>query len=126
MKGQTVLIIGGIVISGMISYEIYKHFSKFTDKECKKKLRPKNNSLRSVVHNSSELESPGTHTSSCTKVYEAREAVVHSVRERHGKAAKAMEESLNTIFNDSEDGAVVTENDQALEETSNDLNNLLK
>lgn len=124
MKGQSFLIIGGIVVVGVVAYEAYKHFCRPTSDECKKRTVKKDDLY--TAHNDSEMSSAEVHTSSDTDVYETRESVVHSVRERHCEAAKAMEESLNTIFSDSENPEIVTENSQTLEETSSDLDDLLE
>ena len=71
------------------------------------------------------LTTEETNTTVATDVYKTREAVVHSVRERHSEAAKTMDKSLNTIFNDFENDIVI-ENNYAFGEISGDLDDLLK
>lgn len=124
MKGSTFLIIGGIVVAGVVAYEVYKHFYKPTNKKCEKE--PVVKDVFRTAHDASESAFSETQTASADDLYKTRETVVHSVRERHSEAAKAMEESLNTIFSASENDEIVTENSRALGETSNDLGDLLK
>lgn len=121
MKGRTFLIIGGIVITGVVAYEVYKHFCKPTNEECEKEPLAKDDFC--ATHDAAESVA---HRASATDVYEARETVGHAVRERHSEAAKAMEESLNTIFMDSDNNETVTENSESLEKTSSELGDLLK
>lgn len=124
MKGSTFLIIGGIVVVGAVAYEVYKHFCKPTNEECKKEPVVKDDFH--TAHNAFESDFFDTHTASAADVYETRETIVQSVRERHSEAAKAMEESLITIFSDSENDEIVTENSENLRETSSKLGDLLK
>lgn len=124
MKERIFLIIAGIVVTGVVAYKICRHFCKTTCEDCKKKSTSnENDSVHNAPHISTSEE---TQTPTVTDVYKTRDAVVHSVRERHGEAAKAMEQSLNTIFNDSENDDIVTENSQTLRETRSDLDDLLK
>lgn len=122
MKGRTFFIIGGILVAGMIAYEIYKHFSKPMGKIYREKLFPSNDTF--AANDVPKSETGETHLSTADEVYETKATVVHSVRERHGEAARAMEESLNTIFKETDDG-VVTENGELLETTSKELDDLL-
>ena len=124
MEGRTFLIIGGIIVAVLVAYEVYKHFCKPTNKECEKEPVVKDDFR--TAHDASVSASSETHSASAADVYETRETVVHSVRERHSEAAKAMEESLNTIFSDSENDEILTENSQTLGKTSSDLGDLLK
>lgn len=122
MRTHTLLVITGIVIAGAVAYTTYRHFYKTKNEDRKKGSAPNGG-----INNAPDAPiSEKVHTSPTTDVYETREAVAHSVRERHSAAAKAMEESLNTIFNDSKNDDIVTENSQILTETSSDLDDLLK
>ena len=118
MKGSKFLIIGGIVVAGVVAYELYKHYHSEKD-TCR--ATPKDEDYISpmqkdslVVHSSEE------------PVSETKETVVASVRERHYEAARVMEESLNTIFKENNEEDIVSENSDALNQTNNDLNDLLK
>lgn len=124
MKGSTFLIIGGIIVAGAVVYEVYKNFQKQTKEEHKNESVVKDDFH--IAHDTPKSAFSETHTASATNAYETRESVAQSVRERHREAAKAMKESLNTIFSDAEHDEIGTENSQTLEETSNDLSDLLK
>ena len=116
MKGNKLLIIvGGLALVGVIAYEIYKHLHDVNDDYKMDKSFTEDDSPASEVN-------AGT----VAGVFEAKEAAAGSVKERHFEAAKVMEESLNTIFKESAPENIVTENDEALRKTSDDLDNLLK
>lgn len=123
MKGDKLLIIaGGLVAAGVIAYEIYKHLHDVDDGY---------NSDKSIAEDdscTSQNAAPASeaHAGTVADIYEAKEAAVDSIIERHSEAAKAMEESLNTIFKDNDPENIVTENDESLRKTSDDLNDLLK
>ena len=122
MKKRTFLVAAVIVITGVVAYKVCRYLYKTTSKECNKK-----STSNDSVHNAPDVStSEETYTSTATDACETREAVVHSVRERHTEAAKAMEQSLNTVFNDSKNDDIVTENSQTLGEISSDLDDLLK
>ena len=122
MKKCIFLIIAGIVAVGVAAYKVCRPFCKTVSEDCQKEPISNDN-----IHNVSDVsKSEEPHTPTVTDVYEARKAVVHSVRERHSEGAKAMEKSLNTIFNDSKNDNIVTENSQALGKISSDLDDLLK
>jgi hypothetical protein len=124
MKGRTFFIIGGILVAGVIAYEIYKHFSKPMGKIYSEKRFPSDDT--SAANDVPKSEAAGNHSSTADEVYKtkATATVVHSVRGRHVEAARAMEESLNTIFKETDDG-VATENSELLETTSKELDDLL-
>lgn len=122
MKGRAFFIIGGIVVAGVIAYEIYKHFSKPMDRGYGKKPSPSEDS--SAANDVPESESLKARSTTADEVYKAKAAIVHSVRERHGEAARVMEESLNTIFKETND-EVITENSELLGNTSKELDDLL-
>lgn len=122
MKGFKYLIVGGIIVAGVVAYEIYKHFHVSDDNNGVNEKSEKDDSF--VVKDNNIISEP--YASSGEKVYEEREAVVSSVKERHSEAAKAMEDSLNTIFREIGNEDIVTENSDALNKTSGDLEDLLK
>ena len=123
MKKRTFLVAAVIVITGVVAYKVCRYLYKTTSKECNKKSTSNDDS----VHNAADVAtSEEIYTSTDTDVYGTREAVVHSIRKRHSEAAKAMEQSLNIVFNDSENDDIVTENSQIFGETSSDLDDLLK
>mgnify|MGYP003255919712 CR=1 FL=1 len=123
MKGNKLLIIvGGFVVVGVIAYEIYKHLYNVNDDY---------NMDKSFTEDDSCIpqdDSPASEVNAGTVagIFEAKEAAAGSVKERHFEAAKAMEESLNTIFKGNAPENIVTENDEALRKTSDDLDDLLK
>lgn len=121
MKGSKILIIGGIVVAGVVAYELYKHYHSAKDTY---NTNPKDEDYTSPV----QKDSPMVHSSeeSASDVFETKETVVASVKERHYEAAKVMEESLNAIFKDDDEEVIISENSDALNQTSNDLNDLLK
>ena len=55
-----------------------------------------------------------------------KETVVAVIQERHREAAETMEDSLHTIFNDSDSDDVVSENSEALERIGTGLDDILK
>jgi hypothetical protein len=122
MKKRIFLIMAGIVAASVGAYRVCRRLGKTMSKECNKK-----STSNDSVHNTQDVStSEETYTSTAADVCETREVVVHSVRERHSEAAKAMEQSLNTVFNDSINDDIVTENSQTLGKTSGDLDDLLK
>lgn len=122
MKGFKFLIVGGIIAAGVVAYEIYKHFHISDDNNGVNEKSEKDDSF--AVKDDNIIPEP--YASSGEKVYEEREAVVSSVKERHYEAAKAMEDSLNTIFRETGNEDIVTENSDALNKTGGDLEDLLK
>ena len=122
MKKRTFLVAAVIVITGVVAYKVCRYLYKTTSKECNKK-----STSNDSVHNAPDVAtSEEIYTSTDTDVYGTREAVVHSIRKRHSEAAKAMEQSLNIVFNDSENDDIVTENSQTYGETSSNHDDLLK
>ena len=121
MKGSKFLIIGGIFVAGVVAYELYKHYHSEKD-TCR--ATPKDEDYISPM----QQDSPVVHSSEepVSDVFETKETVVASVRERHYEAAQVMEESLNTIFKENNEEDIVSENSDALNQTNNDLNDLLK
>lgn len=120
MKGSKILIIGGIVVAGVVAYELYKHYQSVKD-TCDTPL--KDEDYASPVQN----DIPMVHSSEepTSDAFETKETVVSSVKDRHCEAARVMEESLNTIFNNDEE-VIISENSKTLNQTNNDLNDLLK
>lgn len=121
MKGSKILFIGGLVVVGVVAYELYKHYHSAKDTF---NTSPKDEDYASPMQKDSSMvysfEEPDSDT------FETKEAVVASVKERHYEAARVMEESLNTIFKENSEEEIVSENSDALNQTSNDLNDLLK
>lgn len=76
-----------------------------------------------------EQPSPSSEadTSTIEKEYEdTKNHVTNSVKNRHEAAAKTIEESLNTIFKESDDGTAETDNSEIMNKTNNKLDDLLK
>lgn len=122
MRTHTLLVITGIVITGVAAYTTYRHFCKTKNEDCKKESAPNGG-----INNAPDAPiSEEVHSTTTTDVYETREAVAHSVRGRHRDATYAMEQSLNTIFNNSENDNTETENSQVLRKTSSEFDDLLK
>lgn len=123
MKGNKFLIIvGGLIVTVAIAYEIYKHLHDADDGQKTGKSFTEDD-LYTPPDASPASEA---HAGTVTDVYEAKDTAVASVKERHFEAAKAMEESLNTIFKENDPENIVTENDETLRKTSDDLDDLLK
>lgn len=95
MKGSKFLIIGGIFAAGLIVYEIYKHCYSKKD-NCRGNIPNRKDNAVPNQNNNPPAESSVMPASD---IYETKEAVANSIKERHYEAAKAIEESLNTIFN---------------------------
>lgn len=118
MKGSKFFIIGSLVVVGVIVYKMCKHFYSIKDS---RKVN-----IHNYKDNSCSKKDMSSPTVSSTDIYDTKEEVVGSVKERHFEAAKAVEESLSTIFNEIEEKTIVTENSESLDKASNDLNDLLK
>lgn len=76
-----------------------------------------------------EQPSPSSEadTSTVEEEYDVTKShVTNSVKERHEAAAKTIEESLNTIFKESDDGTAETDNSEIMNKTNNKLDDLLK
>ena len=121
MKGSKILIIGGIVVAGVVAYELYKYYRSVKD-ICD--TNPKDEDYASPIQTDSPIVDSSEETAS--DAFETKETVVASVKERHYEAARVMKESLNTIFKENNEEVIVSENSDALNQTSNDLNDLLK
>ena len=121
MKGSKILIVGGFIVAGVIAYEIYKNYHSSKDSYevnasstgC---TTPKQNNDLPVA----------TSATPASDINEVKDTVISSIKERHYEAAKAMEESLNTIFKEDDKEAIVSENSDTLNQTSSNLNDLLK
>lgn len=121
MKGRIFLVLGGLAVAGYVAYEVYKHLQKTKTDEYGSDIKSDED-----VSIGSETSSDGdTASASTSDVYETRAEVVHTVKERHNEAAMAMKESLNTIFKESDED-VITENSEALNKMSSELDDLLK
>lgn len=121
MKGSIFLIIGGLVVAGVVAYELCKHYHSIKD-ICE--ANPKDEDTTSPIRkDSSEVHYSEVPASD---IFETKETIVASVKERHCEAAKVMEESLNTIFKENDEEVIGSENSDALNQTSSDLNDLLK
>lgn len=121
MKGRIFLVLGGLAVAGFVAYEVYKHLQS-----------DKTNEYGSSIENDGTVKKDGespcdedTTSASASDIYETRATVVHTVKERHSEAVMAMKESLNTIFNESDED-VITENSETLDKTSSELDDLLK
>lgn len=122
MKGHIFLIIAGIVVTSLAAYEVCKSFCKTTSKDCKK-----DSTYNDCIQNAPNVsKTEEIYTKAATDGYKTKEVAIRSMRKRHIAAAKAMEESLNIIFNDSKNNDIVTENSPILGETRNDLDDILK
>ena len=122
MKTHTFYVIAGIIITGVVAYSACRHFCKAQNEDCKK-----DSASSGGINNAPDVPaSEEVHAPTTTDIYGTREAIAYSVRGRHREAANAMEQSLNTIFNDSENDDIETENSQVLRETSSGLDDLLK
>jgi len=118
MKGSKYLFIGGLVVAGIIVCELCKHFQN------EKNTYEEN--ISKTKDNFCSAEDTTPHTASTADVNEIKRSIADSVKERHYEAAKTIEYSLNTIFNENEAENIETENSEILEQTSNDLDDLLK
>ena len=96
MKCRTLLIAGGIIVAGVVAYEIYRHRNNHN--EFVKRSNPEN----SMSLTSKKISADKTPKDTTTDIGVVREAVASSLRDRHREAAKVMQESLNTIFVNSE------------------------
>lgn len=121
MKGSKILIIGGLVVAGVIVYEIYKHYH--SSKDSYQVSTPDADNTVPKQNNTLPVDSSAKPASD---IYETKGTVVTSVKERHYEAARVMEESLNTIFRENDEETIVSENIDTLSKTSSDLNGLLK
>lgn len=121
MKYSKFLIIGGLVVAGLAAYEIYKHCYSKKD-NCRGNIPNRENNVIPEQNNNTYAESSAIPASD---ICESKEAVIDFVKARHCEAAKAAEESLNTIFKENE-GHVETENSEVLEKAGKDLDDLLK
>lgn len=119
MKGRTFLIMGGVVVVSAVAYAVYKHIQNNNNEECV------NSTVDNDIFENASNVSVEIHSTSTVDVYETREAVVHSVKERHSEAAAAMAESLNTVFNEANNDEIVIENSEALNEIGSELDDLL-
>lgn len=121
MKCRILLIAGGIIVAGVVAYEVYRHRNNHNN-EFVTRSNPEN----SMSLTSKKIPADKTPKDTTTDIGVVREAVASSLRDRHREAAKVMQESLNTIFANSEGENIVTENDEALAQTESDLCDLLK
>lgn len=121
MNGSKILMIGGIVVTGVVIHKLYKRYQSAKDTDT---TPTKDKEYTSPV----QKDTPMDHSFAepVSDVLETKETVVSSVKERHHEAAESMEESLNTIFKENDEEATISENSETLEETSNALNDLLK
>jgi len=121
MKGGKILIIGGLVVAGVIAYEIYKHYHSSKDS-----YEVSTSDVDSATPRQNDNPPVDSSTKPASDIYETKDTVVTSVKERHYEAARVMEESLNTIFRENDEETIVSENSDTLSKTSSDLNDLLK
>ena len=115
MKGNRILIVGGLVVAGVIAYELYKHYKSL-----------KGSYEVSTQDADNDIPPVDSSAKPASDIYETKDTVVGSVKERHYEAARVMEESLNTIFKENDEDTIVSENSDTLCKTSGDLNDLLK
>ena len=122
MKGRKFLIVGGLVVAGVVAYEVCKHFCRIKDNRQETKPHAEGDFY------SEKCDAPPVDPDAAPaiNIYETKATVADSVKERHYEVAKVMEESLNVIFRENEKETIVTENSDTLSKTSNDLNELLK
>ena len=112
------MIVGGIIVVSVVAYGVYKHRSN-----CRNEFENKSGQHPTPDNFAFDEVSKA----SATDVLGARETtVVSSLKERHSEAAKVMQESLNTIFFESEDETIVTDNTNVLEKMGSDLADLLE
>ena len=121
MKSSKILIVVGLVVAGVIAYEFYKHYRSLKDTH-EADTQDEDNIL-SKRNTDLPVDSA---TKPASDIYETKNAVVASVKERHYEAAKVTEESLNTIFKEKDEEHIVSENSDTLNQTRGALDELLK
>lgn len=115
MKGPTLLVIGSLVFVGVVAYTVHK----------RKKDRARFASTPEAVIGHPNSDMPHNFASA-SDLRTGKETVVASIQERHREAAETLENSLNTIFNDSDSDDVVSDNSETLERIGNGFNDILK
>ena len=118
MKGNKFLIIGGLVVAGIIAYEIYKHYCSETNKQS---LSPSEDE----DDLSTELRSVPPTDSPVSDFCQKKETAIASVKGRHSEAGETIKESLNTIFEEN-NAYIETENSKKLDDVSAELDELLQ
>lgn len=121
MKGSKILIIGGLVVAGVIVYEIYKHHHS-----SKGFYEVSTSDADGATPKQNDNPPVDSSTKPASDIYETKDTVVASVKERHDEAARVIEESLKTIFKENDEESVASENSDTLSKTSSDLDDLLK
>lgn len=121
MKGNKILIVGGLVVAGVIAYELYKHYQSL-----KGSYEVSTQDADNAIPKQNDIPPVDSSAKPASDIYETKDTVVGSVKERHYEAARVMEESLNTIFKENDEDTIVSENSDTLCKTSGDLNDLLK
>lgn len=111
MKESIVFVIGGVIVLGIAVYAIHKGLQSQ-----KEKSNEKGPAL-------TKKEQPADTVHDYTREKEDASA---SIKVRHAEAARAIGESLQTIFNEDKAEEVVTENSEPLDKMDDDLDNLLK
>lgn len=120
MKISTcLLMVGGVVAVGASVYLLYK-----------KKGAENNGETNSVDIRASKQPSvipTEVHSESRKpRVDEVKAEVAASVVERHGTAAEAVRESMESIFSQDSEEDVITENTERLHKIGDDLDDILK
>lgn len=119
-SSKNLMIIGFVATIGVIGYEIYKHYH--STKDVHKADAQEVDNILSKQEVDSMIVSP---TKFDSKISETKNVAVNSIKDRHYEAAKVMGDSLNTIFEESEE-SIVSENSDTLKKTSSTLDSLLK
>ncbi|WP_300759282.1 hypothetical protein [uncultured Brachyspira sp.] len=116
MRSITILLIGGCVIVGIAVYKIYKNINN-TKIDLKNDNQLEKNKFNSTKYSDSNY---------IKDIYEIKKITSDAIKNRHRESAKYIEKSLNTVFKESENGDIVTDNMGDLKKIDSDLNDLLK
>lgn len=115
MKGSTIVVFGGLVAVGAVSYCIYKY---------KQASKDKTDSLSvCVVQNADNLVQQASEVGDFVNLKTDTSEIVS---DRHEKASRVISESLQTIFRESNSEDFMTENMGEMDTLDIDLEDLLK
>ena len=119
MEVSTVLIISGAILAGAASYGIYKYLKEqngANESESKKSSEHLNDPMMSRKQN--------VPSNISNDFFEVKQQSVLTVRERHHAAAQTITDSLEQIFDRSEDNVVIS--GEKLDRINQDLDNMLR
>ena len=115
MKDGKFLFLCGLIGFCVLAYKSCKRNDKTTGKRDE------------IFDRERQSSSSEADTSTVENEYDVtKNHVTNSVKERHEAAAKTIEESLNTIFKETEDEAIESKNSEIMSKTNNKLDDLLK